>query len=179
MTRRQTRNRPTVGKSKAVATVDQIKVKFSSYLSPALSDHAKGQCFGRAVLFLMRDDYDGQLIFEAWQIGKVMRALARSAEIQAGWPVIGNIENHIDELMPEMAGVIVEIIAFKAVIRDKEAWQAFEELLPDRFLKAALRSFGRNKVYPPFFTHVDPYDWRATPKTNFTGLLCSTGGDHG
>jgi len=164
--------------SKAVAVIDDIKGEFTSHLSGELSEHAKGRVFAQAVLFLMRDDYDGQFIFEPWQVGKVMRLLAKSARIQASWKDIGHLENNLDELMPEMSGLIVQLIAYKAVIEEHSAWQHFEELLPDRFLKAVLQSFGPRQSYPPFFTHVDPHDSRATPTTDFARLLRVNGGQH-
>lgn len=76
-----------------------------------------------------------------------------------------------------MRGLVVRLIAFKAIIRDQPAWQHFEELLPDRFLFAVFEAFNGDRPVPPLFKSATSH--RGHRNTNFAGLLFMPGGQHG
>jgi hypothetical protein len=148
-----------------------IEKEFSLSLSQDRSDEEKRMIFAHAVLFLMRDDYDGQLIFDAWEVGRVIKMLAVSANIKASWEEIDRFDNRLDKLFPEMKDLVDRLIVFKALIDDKETWQRFEALLPDRFLKAVWRAFNRPKADPQFYKNTNRYNWQITPKSKHAELL--------
>ena len=186
MTRRKTRKGPaanpaprpprqSVGKSKAIIKFNELQTEFASHLSDNTED--KQGAFAQAFLFLLRDCYAGCVLFDAEELGIVLNLLFRSARIQARWTDIGHLENSLDELMPEMRGLVVRLIAFKAIIRDQPAWQHFEELLPDRFLFAVFEAFNGDRPVPPLFKSATSH--RGHRNTNFAGLLFMPGGQHG
>lgn len=166
-------------KGRLMTMLAKIEDEFCSGLSPDWPDADRRMIFAQAILFLMRDDYAGSVLFDAWEIGRVIKMLAVSANIKARWQEVGRVERQIDELIPEMRQLVDRLIVFKALIDDRATWERFEALLPDRFLKAVWRAFNGPKDCPQFYQNVKPHDWQATPKTGFGSLLFSTGGGRG
>ncbi|MBN8831736.1 MAG: hypothetical protein J0G94_14205 [Sphingomonadales bacterium] len=152
--------RQSVGKSKAITKFNELQTEFASHLSDNAREQGKQGAFAQAFLFLLRDCYAGCVLFDAEELGIVLNLLFRSARIQASWKDIGHLENNLDELMPEMRGLVVRLIAFKAIIRDQPAWQHFEELLPDRFLFAVFTAFNGDRPIPPLFKSATSHKWR-------------------
>lgn len=166
-------------KGQPMTVLAKIEDEFGSHLSDGRTDEDRRMIFAQAILFLMRDDYAGSVLFDAWEIGRVIKMLAVSANIKARWQEVGRIEKQVSELIPEMRNLVDRLILFKALIDDKPTWERFEDLLPDRFLKAVWRAFNGPADCPQFYRNVMPHDGRATPKTEYAGLLLGQGGRHG
>lgn len=166
-------------KGQSMTVLAKIENEFGTHLSEGRTDEERRTIFAQAILFLMRDDYAGSVLFDAWEIGRVIKMLAVSANVKARWQEVGEIEKQVADLIPEMRHLVDRLIVFKALIDDRTTWERFEELLPDRFLKAVWRAFNGPNDSPKFYKNVKPHDWQSTPKTDFAGLIRLPGSRHG
>lgn len=187
MTRRKTRHGPAaspapapiVGKSKreaqAIAKFGEVVAEHNSHLSPGLGEQDKMAIFAQSFAYILRDDWHGSKLFDMPDLGRVLNLLFKSAGIQASWKEIGYLEKNLDQLIPDMPGLVVKLLAYKTIKRGTPIFAQLDELLPDRFLVAVFESFKGDKPSPEFFTAKTEFDPNNHKTTDFTNLLWING----
>jgi len=171
--------RQSVGIAKAIAKFNELQAGFASGLADKWSERDRHGIFALSYIYMLRDDWHGSKLFDMPELGRVANLLFRSAGIQASWKDIGHIERSLDQLIPDMPGLVVKLLAYKTIIRDKPIFAEFDALLPDRFLVAVFEAFRGDQPATEFFTAHTPYDLNSHKRTDFAGLIGFGGVRHG